>query len=382
MISDFQLALIAIAIAFVVAVVIYNRWQEAKYKRRAERAFAGDHHDVLVENDLRRERVEPSLGGIAAASTAATLTPSTLATGDTDDDLSPIGPIDSPHHSAKMGLDAEMPSAVNPETDSVALILADSPIEPDRYHAVIGESQHISKGISWEGMVGGLWRPVPDYDSAGYREMRVGIQLADRRGPIDADRLAAFGTMVSQFASSVNAVSQREDTHQALARAAGVDAFCAESDVEICVNVIGKNGATFAVTKVRGLAEAQGMMSLDSGEYVMKDELGRVLYTLRNMDAAEPSGIRKQGPTGGYLNGLTFALDLPRTDRPVRVFENMVASAIKFADVLTGDVVDDNKRVLTANGRKVIAETIATITARMISKGVEPGSTIALRLYS
>lgn len=368
-ISDFQWALVGIVIVLVVLVLIYNRWQEAKYKRRAEAAFSGDHPDVLVEGTSKRERVEPKLGGLSALEPVAA-----------DAALTPIADPGSAVAAAPHGHAGGTASPVNPETDSVALILADSPIEPDRYHEAIGASQHAMRGISWEGMVSGLWRPVPDYDTTRYREMRVGIQLADRSGPVSADLLRRFNDMVSAFAGTVNAVSQREDVKQAEARATEVDHFCADTDVEICINVVGKNGVTFAVTKVRGLAEAQGMTPLDSGEYVMKDELARVHYVLRNYEPGQPAGIKHA--TSGYLNGLTFALDLPRTERPVKVFEQMVAHAIKFADVLNGEVVDDNKKVLTANGRKVIADTIATITARMIAKGVEPGSAIALRLYA
>jgi hypothetical protein len=49
MISDFQLALGGAAAAIVVGVLVYNRWQETKYKRRAERAFGTDHPDVLID---------------------------------------------------------------------------------------------------------------------------------------------------------------------------------------------------------------------------------------------------------------------------------------------------------------------------------------------
>ena len=45
--NDFQIALAGIAIGIVIVVLIYNYWQESKYKKRAERAFQADHPDVL-----------------------------------------------------------------------------------------------------------------------------------------------------------------------------------------------------------------------------------------------------------------------------------------------------------------------------------------------
>ena len=36
MISDFQWALAGIAVLIILVVIVYNRWQEAKYKKHAE----------------------------------------------------------------------------------------------------------------------------------------------------------------------------------------------------------------------------------------------------------------------------------------------------------------------------------------------------------
>jgi len=181
------------------------------------------------------------------------------------------------------------------------------------------------------------------------------------------------------FAHGIGAVSQREDIAAAMRRAQSVDALCADTDIEIAVNIIGKSGVTFATTKVRGLAESNGLTPIASGEFVLRDELGHVLFTLRNMNPEEPAGIKM---AGAYLTGLSFALDVPRTPQPEKTFEKMMTLALRFADALQGEVVDDNRKLLTANGRKVISDTIVQIGSDMQSRGVAPGSPAALRLYS
>ena len=64
MISEFQLALIAIAAFVIAAILAYNYWQEHRYRERAERAFKTDHPDVLLDaGDVSRPvRLEPELG--------------------------------------------------------------------------------------------------------------------------------------------------------------------------------------------------------------------------------------------------------------------------------------------------------------------------------
>jgi ZipA, C-terminal FtsZ-binding domain len=429
MISDFQLALGGAAAAIVVGVLVYNRWQETKYKRRAERAFGTDHPDVLIDGaganvksansandrvadsrvepafasaptkrDVLADRVEPHIGGglpraEAAVPPASPVTspapmnprptnyqaaPAPMADDDFDD-LMPIGAIGEPV--LGMGIDVAhtvSPPALHAEIDSMALILADETLSPNQYQPMVAHTEKLGKGVRWEGLVGGLWQGILRDTHESFRELRAGMQLADRQGAIDQAALAAFNDLIVKFSASVNAVSQREDVSVAARRAQAIDAFCADTDIEIAVNVVGKNGGTFAVTKLRGLAESKGMLAIDSGEYVMRDDRGHLLFTLRNFDPAEPPGIKR---STGYIAGISFALDVPRTPNAHRVFEQMFNLGQQFADVLQGEVVDDNRRALTANGRKVIADTIVHISTEMEAKGIEPGSATALRLY-
>jgi hypothetical protein len=394
MISDFQLVLGGIVILVIIGVIIYNRWQEVKYRRRAESAFAGERGDALFDSSDAKSpdsRVEPSLGTLSALDhEAVERPPSALRVDARNDDLSHLDDLDlkvpasdataAAHVSRQTAAqNADTAPAINGEVDSIALILADQPVDADTYAPMIRESQSIAKNVLWEGLVGGLWVPIDPSADERYRELRAGLQLADRGGAIDADAITAFDSMMQQFATRMNAVSQREDVNEATRRAQMVDQFCAETDVEIAVNLVGKLGVTFAATKIRGLAEAQGFHALSSGEFVMRDELNRTLFTLRNGNPQEPTGIRRDQ---GYHTHLTLTIDVPRTPNAAETFQRMFTLALQFADVLQADVVDDNKKILTANGRKMIHDTIREIQGEMQQKGIAAGSSTALRLYA
>lgn len=360
--SDLQIGLAIGAVLLALAVMGYNYWQEAKHKKRVERAFGAPHEDVLMG-----ERVEPSIGDVNR----------TRGDDIAEGHLAPL--TDTPTVPMAMpGVDAPI---IHGQIDTVALVLADSPLSIERIWPAIERTRGLSDEIRWEGLFNGVWQPVDDNtdDDAAYRELRVGLQLASRRGPTDPSTIRAFDRLVSDFANEVGAVSQREEVAAAERRALDVDKLCAESDIEIAINIVGKNGVTFATTKVRGLAEAAGMVPLEKGEYAKRDDKGHLEFTLRNMNANEPPGIKQ---AGAYLTGLTFALDVPRTLDPVGTFERMMAEALRFADTLGGEVVDDNKRPLTANGRKSIAATIAAIEQTMDAREIVPGSAAALRLYA
>ena len=72
--SELQIALIGAGLAAVVLVVGYNKWQERKHRRDAERAFRSDHRDVLLEPRAEAdpadaaERREPGIGAAEGAS--------------------------------------------------------------------------------------------------------------------------------------------------------------------------------------------------------------------------------------------------------------------------------------------------------------------------
>jgi FtsZ-interacting cell division protein ZipA len=383
MISDFQLVLIGIIAVIVVGVIVYNRWQEAKYKKRAEQMFAPERNDALFNQSPSAatfERREPSFGTLDTAeqSSLDDLTAPIDAMGAMPNESADI-PVAAEPRNLVRGAASEVVPAINTEVDTVAMMLADSPVHADVYAPMIEQSQAIGRSVLWEGLVGGLWQPIDPTLDAEYREIRAGLQLADRGGAVEASMLAQFDDAMTAFGASIGAVSQREDVTEAQRRAQMVDQFCAETDIEIAVNIIGKSGVTFAATKVRGLAEAQGLVALPSGEFVLKDDYGRILFSLRNGNSNEAPTLRGEQP---YFTQITFALDVPRTPQPGQIFERMFTLALQFADVLHGEVVDDNKKLLTANGRKVIAETIHGITGEMQQRGVSPGSSVALRLYA
>ncbi|HEX4858115.1 MAG TPA: cell division protein ZipA C-terminal FtsZ-binding domain-containing protein, partial [Usitatibacteraceae bacterium] len=342
--SDFQLALAGAAILIAVVVMGYNHWQESRHKKKIESAFSGEHADVLMG-----ARIEPKIGNVAPVGDdieAGKLAPVVE---------QPVTPV------APKGLDHP---SIHGQIDSVALVLADRPMGVDEIWQGIESSRQLGSFVRWEGLVNGVWVPIDDNtdDDLAFRELRAGLQLASRAGPVDATLARAFDEMVAAFAGSIGAVSQREDVAALLERARKVDNLCAETDIEIVVHLTGKNGVTFANTKVRGLAEASGLSLCDSGEYALRDATGHLLFGLRNQNSNEPPSIRDAGP---YLTGLTFSLDVPRTIDPIGTFERMMGMAMKFADALGAEIIDDNQRPLTAKDRKLIADTIAGIVQQM-----------------
>lgn len=361
MISDFTLALLGVAAVIIAAILAFNWWQERRHRQLAERAFKSDHPDVLFDSAdaTRPARLEPTLGDLPLP----------------DDDVV----IPAPEAIVSLAPRQHQPTGLNERIDSVAVILAEAPVTPEQITPFVLSSQKLGRVVHWEGLVGGLWEPLDAALSQGaaLKELRLGLQLADRSGPTPKEKFSEFILLAEECANAIVAVSQREDVDEAFERAQGVDSFCADTDIEVAISLIGRSGVTFAPTKVRGLLEAAGLTQLPTGEYSQVDEAGDTLFTVRNMEPTEPPAINKSG----YLSGLSLALDVPHCANGMLAMERMLTLARQLSESLGGDVVDDNRRPLNANGIESIRQAIRGITAQMEHFGVMPGSAAAKRLY-
>jgi FtsZ-interacting cell division protein ZipA len=98
------------------------------------------------------------------------------------------------------------------------------------------------------------------------------------------------------------------------------------------------------------------------------------LYKPGEFDPAQLDRFRTQG--------LTLFMNVPCTYQPVRVFDQMVEVARVLATRLDGRIEDHDHRPLTDQGLQVIRTQIERISAEMTNRGIVPGSTTAMRLFS
>lgn len=368
--SDLQIALAALGLCFIAGVVVYNTIVERRARQRAERAFGTEAPDVLLDAGAapppRREptlgampppveRTEPQIGRIDAVAPASRVY---------DDD------VDVAH--APGGAD----SIVSPRIDTVAVILADDPVRRETLEPLLNALDAHTTPVVMEGIVEEQWRPIDATGKGSWRELRAGLQLASRSGPVSEDEIVAFNDAIASFAASVGGVSQRESPTAAAQRARDLDNFCADADIEVAVNVVGQYGATFALAKVKTLALEHGLSETGDGNLVSFARDATPAYSIRRFDR---EGERHDT---NYTSGLTFAIDVPHVADPGAAFDEMVALAGTCATTLGGELVDDNRKPLTAAGLAAIRRSLETVFRDMEAHGIPAGSALARRLFS
>ncbi|HEX7329763.1 MAG TPA: cell division protein ZipA C-terminal FtsZ-binding domain-containing protein [Casimicrobiaceae bacterium] len=384
--SALHILLIAAGIALVVAVLVYNRVVEARWRRGTRGVSA--RADPAPDAARSVERIEPTLNIPREPATANTTDPAVET-----ERAAPLERSVRAERSASMEHSApiehtEPPAAATapavetgPDAD-IECIVRLEPVSPIAAGALAaGLHARIGKPLRWFGRAdgAGAWERLTSDSSGRYADVVACMLLADRNGPASPAQIEAFAHLVGELAPSLPAAFVPPDVVREAQRAEALDRLCADLDVQIGLTVQKPDSETIQGTRLRGVAEASGFHLAAAGrfEYVHEDT-GAVLYTLQSLKS-EPFTADSLRATA--MPGAVLVLDVARVADPPRVFDQMKISAKRLAATLGATVVDDNRRPLDdAAFAKVRAQVVAASEA-LAAVHIEPGSVRALALF-
>ena len=377
--SELQIGLLGLGVIVVTGVLIFNKVQELRARRAAEKQFGRKHDDVLLgahetsgaagtaspaaasveagaSDAFPGERVEPRWHDAAQA---RVMTESPGATASADADVA-AGAADQ----------VLAPQSLDARIDFIAELVVEDPVLGSHVKLEV-EKLPLKKNIDCDGYNEAArgWEMLNR--DAVYERVRIGIQLSDRSGPLKSEELAVFQNGVAAMAQQLVARVEWPGEQSPLTRAAELDAFCAGVDVLIGINVVVK--AHFAETKLRGLAGANGFVREDDGVFRRRDPVEQGGGEVLSMKGVEAEGA---------LKAVSVALDVPRVARETAPFALMTHCAKRLAKGLDGKLVDDNGRALDDAGLAAIQTSLAGIYARMDAAGMPAGGTLARRVFS
>lgn len=360
--SDLQLSLLVIGVVVIAGVYLYNWVQERGFQRRMQRAFGASHDDVLlkagVDTVLADGRVEPQL------------VPQQPARGETPR----LGAIPA-------GSVAVPGGEFDPMLDFVAEIDADGPISDAVIGELMGKIASCGKPVHVAGLEqhSGAWEDIVRGKGGRYTRLRLALQLVSRSGAVNPAQLAAFCDALRSCADKIPAPAVCPDTHVAMKNARDLDAFCADVDVAVGVNVVAPDDAKFPGTAIRAAAEAGGFKLEPDGVFHFRNEQRQTLFTLDNH---EPAPFLPESIKGLATGGVTLLLDVPRVADGAAVLDRMLAIANELATTLGGRLVDDNRTPLSEAGIARIKNQVHSIHTAMAGRDIPAGSARARRLFS
>ncbi|HPE04038.1 MAG TPA: cell division protein ZipA C-terminal FtsZ-binding domain-containing protein [Thauera sp.] len=357
--SELQIALIGAGIAAVVLVVGYNKWQERRHRREAERAFKSEHRDVLLEpreEPVAGERREPGIGAAEGEPRRFNEAPMKRST-------------------------PELPRLLDPRADCVIRLETIEALEVGRVWAIQAEQlAGLAKPVYWFGFndAENVWQPLGPDSGGACHWFCAALQLVNREGSIGETDFMRFSGGVQRVADALMslppALPPRAET---LRNATELDRFCADVDVQIGVNVVARDGQ-FEGRAIHAVAEKHGLRLGADGAYHMVDGEHSV-FAVANLESGRfsPESLK-----GLVTRGLTLVIDVPRVANGGAAFDRMMKMATTLAGELGGDVVDDNRAPFGAEAAAIIRGQIGQFQSRMADHDIPAGSPLALRLFS
>lgn len=379
MLSPMRLALIVLGVLFVLAVWIFNKFQERRLRRSIEAPFAQSRRDALFEGGTNETastrgpgpavpsrldpvlpfgRAEPSFVAESAVEFAALDEPS----------LTTI-PLEE--------LDGAEPIELDESIHALIPLTLEQPVSGDRVLATLQPFRHAGRQtVTVLGGRDGAWYAVRSRER--FDAIVVAIQLASRSGPLNEVEFSEFVTRLESAAEQIPARCDVPDMIETIARARNLDACCAPLDAQIGVTLANPEGVWSAAVLAEE-AEALGLVLRSDGRFHAALDDGTTLFVLQT---AEGPGFRVDQLASMTCSRVTFLLDLPRAPRALDPYQGMIATAQRLAVRLSAVIVDDQLRTLTPSMLESIGKQIEPVYTKLDSAGLPAGSPRALALFS
>jgi hypothetical protein len=189
------------------------------------------------------------------------------------------------------------------------------------------------------GSDGSGWRRLAQGDLGSATALHACLQLVSRAGVVSDAELIEFRAEVETLATRIGASVAAPEMRAALDGARELDRACADADIQVALHVV-------------GIAPGSA-----------------------------PDFSNTAFQAAPREDGFTLTLDVARTLEPGRSFEAMARAGRQLAGE-TGRLVDDNGSLLDERALASIGAQLEAVRAMLAGRGIEPGSPLALRLFS
>lgn len=231
-----------------------------------------------------------------------------------------------------------------------------------------------------------IWCDIEyELPSARFVELGVSIQLADTRGAMTEKESHDFQQMALELTNRFNATFEFSmDLDAAVEQAQLLDRIGRRFDSMAVLNVVPKSKTGFRVADVESCARDL-MMSTDKNGIFMKTQGHKdaleVLYRLACTDGEGQFGIAGAGANSAPVHDLVIYMNVPATNQPDVVFQEMIQDANSLATWLDGRVVDRNGRAVSQRSYTALMNQIIDISDGMHAEGLMPGDVVSRKLF-
>lgn len=371
--SELQTALLAIGFGVIVAVYAFGWWQQRQYSRKYGAAFKAGHADALYQESTAKPAGQIRQSPLVAMVEETVVEMITEEDGTTE----VLTVIET---SVTTSFD-ESCALLDVRSDFIIELRLSEPSPPAVLDGLWQRKFDFGKPVQVCGLTlnAQQWERAIAESQTLYTRFRIALQLVDRGGAISVAKLADFRDLLLGIAKNIDADTAVPDLDETHAHALELDAFCAEVDQMVGVNLVPPGERLLSGTRIAQSAALQGMTLESDGAFHLLNAQGHSLFILINQDTRP---FQHHTLASSSTAGITLLLDVPRVENSASQFDQMVRVAREFAKELQVNLVDDHRIVLSDSGLALIRAQIADVEAKMRDNGIAPGSAQALRLFS
>lgn len=336
-----QIGLILIGIILIIAVFLFNWWQDRRLLKKMQEHFPEQEADPLMTGSGAVRR-EPGIQSLVL-----------------DEPLSP-GEDDS--EEVDSAIEAVIDISFADPVESVQLADALSSIpdcssKPVRMFAESSDGGHRSRLRAGE----------------SYSSLQLAVLLANRSGPLTDIDWSTLWSFAQEIANRFDGELEGPEYQDVVQKAQVLDEFCASLDAQVGVVLqLPQSSSTESVT---GVLVNSGF-SRKSSHLAYANEEGVSYFT------AWFNGKPIQEFNSSQVERLDLVLDLPNSPADNQAFTRMAGLARDLAHRLDAQVLDDQGRPLPEHTDSAIDEQLYTIYQRLEEAGFTAGGSRAARIFS
>lgn len=342
--SDLQIGLILLGVVLILAVLVFNWWQDWRVRQKMKDQFPEREHDPLMgAQGAFTPRREPGLGAL-------------------------------PSDAVNENDDEDDPDDVDPTTEVVIDVSFAQPVGSSQLYNALKSIRKVGNKpvrVFAEREGGGhrAWlRPAESYTS-----VQLAVLMANRSGALTDIEWSQLWTLAQRLADHFDGSVEGPEIETVQERARALDTLCAELDAQVgLVLKLEQPKDTDAVFRV---LENAGFLRGDDHLAWMSDSgLPRFIALFDGVPAAKLDSDQ--------ISRVDFVLDVPNSPADEQAFSRMATVGRDLAKRLDAVLLDDQGRPLPDHADDAIDDQLYALYVRLEEAGYPPGEARTARVFS
>lgn len=237
-----------------------------------------------------------------------------------------------------------------------------------------------SKPVLIEGLRMDLDEWEPPQAGALYKEVQVGVLLANRMGGVNEIEYSEFVQKMQSMADTLGASIEFPDMLDVVARAKELDAFASAHDAQLAMRLHAR-GSAWSIGYVHQQAARHGFIqgALPGRMVLPGSEEGAPPMLVLQYDA---QAAFSEEPDQATLRELSLSFDVPQTSADQEPFKAWCAAGEALSLSMDGLMADDQGQPFNAAAFASIGNELAKLYESLASRDLAAGTPAARRLFS